>query len=522
MARRLLIVVVVALVGAAAYYAHRAWLAPAPPPAYRTAVVERGPVTAAVTASGTLSAVVTVQVGSQISGQVSEIHADFNSEVKKGQLIARIDPQSFELKVSQAQADLDAARTSLVNQQTNVAVLRSQALKAKIQAEDARFDAERKSALAQKGFISGAERDKARFAFEAAQEQVRTVEAQIAAAQAQVGNAQAVVRQRESQLAQAQVDLARTYIRAPVDGTVILRNVDAGQTVAASLQAPVLFTIAQDLRKMQVDVAIDEADVGRIRIGQDASFGVDAHPGRVFRGHVAQIRKAAQVVQNVVTYTVVVGADNPDLTLLPGMTANVRIITGQREEVLKVPNAALRFRPRAAEGAPGKGAAAAAATNDAPDAAESLESRSARLVADLGLDEGQRRRLEAIFDDSRRRRAELREAATSSLERRRGMARARQEERNRIAEMLGTEQQARFRAILAEEDSGRAAAASGRVHVRGEDGTPRAVEVTLGLSDGSSTEITGGDLPEGAAVIVGIEATAGGAKRQRSAPAVKL
>jgi HlyD family secretion protein len=518
-ARRLFIAVVAAaLLGAGGYLYYRSAYAPEAAPVYRTAKAERGTLTAAVTASGTLNAVVTVQVGSQISGQVREIHADFNSEVRKGQLIARIDPESYELKVTQAQADVEAARTQLLNQQSNVLVLQSQAARAKIQAEDARFDLERKSALAQKNFISGAERDKARFAHEAAEEQVRTAQAQIAAAQAQAANAAAVVKQRESQLAQAQVDLDRTFIRAPVDGTVILRNVDAGQTVAASLQAPVLFTIAQDLRKMQVDVAIDEADVGRIRIGHEVTFGVDAHPGRSFRGQVAQIRKAAQVLQNVVTYTVVVGADNQDLTLLPGMTANVRIVTATREAVLKVPNAALRFRPKGMEGTAATGKAAEAAA----EAEDTLESRSERLVADLRLDEAQHKRLKAIFDDSRRRVAQLREAATSSLERRQGMARARQEVRNRISEMLNPEQQAQFRALLVEEATGRGGATAGRVFVAGAGGAARAVEVTLGLSDGSATEVTGGAIDEGTAVIVGVEAPAGTAARKRAAPNVKF
>ena len=176
-------------------------------------------------------------------------------------------------------------------------------------------------------------------------EQLKAVQAQIQVSEAQVQSARAAVKQRESLLKQAQVDLERTIIRAPVDGTVILRNVDAGQTVAASLQAPVLFTIAQDLRDMQVEAAIDEADVGRLRVGMPASFAVDAFPRRNFAGEIKQIRKSPQNVQNVVSYTVVISAANPDLALLPGMTANVRIVVENRASALKVPNAALRFRP---------------------------------------------------------------------------------------------------------------------------------------------------------------------------------
>jgi len=214
---------------------------------------------------------------------------------------------------------------------------------------DAERDLARKKSLVAKNFISPAELDKAKTLVAATREQERAVEAQSAVSAAQVAAAQAAVRQREALLRQAQVDLERTIIRAPVNGTVILRNVDAGQTVAASLQAPVLFTIAQDLRDMQVEAAIDEADVGKLRVGQEASFTVDAFPRRSFSGKIRQIRKSPVNVQNVVSYTVVISAENDDLALLPGMTANVRVAVETRDNVLKVPNAALRFRP-----APGK------------------------------------------------------------------------------------------------------------------------------------------------------------------------
>jgi HlyD family secretion protein len=203
---------------------------------------------------------------------------------------------------------------------------------------DAQRDLERKTMLVEKKFISAADRDKAQATYDVAK-------AALDVALAQARNTSAVVRQRESQLAQARVDLERTAIRSPVDGVVVKRSVDRGQTVAASLQAPELFIIARNLSDMQVETSIDEADVGRIAVEQKASFTVDAFPGRPFSGQVTQIRKAATVVSNVVTYTVIVTAANPDLTLLPGMTANVRIVTAEKEKVLKVPNAALRFRP---------------------------------------------------------------------------------------------------------------------------------------------------------------------------------
>jgi HlyD family secretion protein len=316
---------------------------------YRLAKVERGPMAAVVAASGTLNAVTTVQVGSQISGQVKEIHADFNTPVKKGQVIARIDPATYELRVNQARADLDAAESAVAVARSGLAAQQAEVGRVKIALVDAERDLERKKMLVDKKFISPAELDKARTVLDTTREELKAVQAQIQVSEAQVRTALAAVKQRESLLRQAQVDLERTIIRAPVDGTVILRNVDAGQTVAASLQAPVLFTIAQDLRDMQVEAAIDEADVGRLRAAMPASFAVDAFPRRSFSGEIRQIRKSPQNVQNVVSYTVVISARNPDLALLPGMTANVRIVVEDRPSALKVPNAALRWRPADAE-----------------------------------------------------------------------------------------------------------------------------------------------------------------------------
>ena len=312
---------------------------------YRLGKVERGPLQAVVVASGTLNAVTTVQVGSQVSGQVQEIFADFNTQVKKNQVIARIDPQSFELRVNQARADVDAARSAVAVAVSGLASQKAELGRVRVNLADAERDLNRKKTLVEKNFISPAELDKARTLYDSTIEQVKSVEAQRGIAESQIGSAEAAVKQREALLKQAQVDLERTIIRAPVNGTVILRNIDAGQTVAASLQAPVLFTIAQDLRDMQVEAAIDEADVGRLGVGQQASFTVDAFPRRNFTGEIRQIRKSPINVQNVISYTVVISAANPDQSLLPGMTANVRVVVDSRENVLKVANAALRFRP---------------------------------------------------------------------------------------------------------------------------------------------------------------------------------
>ena len=233
----------------------------------RLAKVERGAITAAVSATGTLNPVVSVQVGSQVSGQIKELYADFNSTVKNGQLIARIDPQSFQLRVNQAMADLDAARATALTQAANVSARQAEVARAKVLLADAEREFQRSQSLFEKNFVSAAVLDKGRANLDAAREQLNSEQAQLAVAQAQVRNAEAVVKQRETQVAQARVDLDRTEIRAPVDGVVVKKSVEPGQTVAASLQAPELFIIAQDLRRMQVDASIDESEVGRIRSG---------------------------------------------------------------------------------------------------------------------------------------------------------------------------------------------------------------------------------------------------------------
>src|SRR5687768_1163083 len=411
---------------------------------YRLAKLERGPMAAVVVASGTLNAVTTVQVGSQISGQVKEIHADFNTPVKKGQVIARIDPATYELRVNQARADLDAADSAVAVARSNLAAQQAELGRVRITLLDAERDHERKKALVDKKFISPSELDKARTVLDTTREQLKAMQAQLQVSEAQVRSALAALKQRESLLKQAQVDLERTIIRAPVDGTVILRNVDAGQTVAASLQAPVLFTIAQDLRDMQVEAAIDEADVGRLRVGMPASFAVDAFPRRSFGGEIKQIRKSPQNVQNVVSYTVVISAANPDLALLPGMTANVRIAVENREAVLKVPNAALRWRPA--------GAADVKAPNDAPvqqAGGQAAQQFRARLLQELNPSEAQRAQLDEIFSESRQKFARVHDLKGEG-ERRRALERIRAETNARIGEILTPEQRPAWERLLAE------------------------------------------------------------------------
>lgn len=303
------------------------------PPSFdiQTAEVSRGPIERSISATGSVQALVTADVSSQLSGQISQVNVDFNSEVEKGTILATIDPRTFASRVASAEANLTIAKATVEVQEANLAkaeALRNQAQRA----------LERQKALISTRATSPAALDQAQTQFETAASDVQV-------AGSQISNARAAVAQKEAELAQARLDLDRTAIRTPIDGVVIARNIDPGSTVAASLQAPVLFQIAQDLKQIEILVLVDEADIGAIETGQKVTFTVDAFPSRVFDGTVAQVRIAGKTTSNVVTYTVVVGAQNPQQKLLPGMTATVRIITGTRQDVLRVPNDAVRFVP---------------------------------------------------------------------------------------------------------------------------------------------------------------------------------
>ena len=298
---------------------------------YFTAKVERGDIREVVEATGTINAVTTVQVGSQVSGTISKLYADFNSRVKKGQLIAQIEPSLFEGALGQAKADLANARANLAAAKANLE-------KSKAAAIQAKADFERTAALSKEGVMSQQQLDVAKATTDSDQ-------AAVSAAQSQVTQAAAQVQQRQAAVDVAQINLDHTYIRAPIDGIVVARNVDVGQTVAASLQAPTLFTIAQDLTKMQVYAKTDESDVGQIRRGQPVNFKVDAFPRDNFTGQVEQVRMNATTVQNVVTYDTVIDFPNPEMKLFPGMTAYVTIPVASASNVLKIPNGAIRFKP---------------------------------------------------------------------------------------------------------------------------------------------------------------------------------
>jgi HlyD family secretion protein len=284
---------------------------------YRTEKVTRGDIEATVTATGTVNAVTTVLVGTQVSGTIKKIYVDFNSHVKQGQLIALIDPATFEAQVEQQRANLYAARANLEKAEATVV--------------DAKRTMTRNKELLAKNLIAQSD-------FDTSQTTYETGVAQVAASKAAIAQAEATLKSAET-------NLGYTRIVSPVDGVVVSRNVDVGQTVAASFQTPTLFTIAQDLTKMQIDTSVAEADIGRVKLGQEVDFTVDAYPDITFKGKVWQIRIAPITVQNVVTYDVVVLVDNKELKLMTGMTANVSIVVAAEKDVLKIPNAALRFRP---------------------------------------------------------------------------------------------------------------------------------------------------------------------------------
>ncbi|PYT08159.1 MAG: efflux RND transporter periplasmic adaptor subunit [Acidobacteria bacterium] len=352
-----IIVLLAAAVGLAAFL----WGDKASASDYITARVERGTVEVNVAATGTVQAVTTVQVGSQVSGTVQWLGADFNSQVKRGQVVARLDPAIFQAQVdnaranvTNAQAAVQAAETEIINQKANLQAIKANLEVTRVQREDALALVKRYQDL--KNVLSGrdleaaqAQANAAVARYEQAAAQVAQVQSAGATAKAKLDQAKASVSQAKAQLQQSQLNLDHSIIASPIDGVVVSRNVDVGQTVAASLSAPTLFTIANDLTKMQVLASIDEADVGQIRQGIKASFSVDAYPGETFSGEISQLRLNAQTAQNVVTYSAVIDVANTAMKLRPGMTANITIPVAKRDNVLTVPNAALRFKPNLSE-----------------------------------------------------------------------------------------------------------------------------------------------------------------------------
>jgi HlyD family secretion protein len=385
-----------------------------------TTPVDRGDIADVVGATGVLQAVTTVQVGSQVSGTIKDLLADFNSTVRKGEVIARLDPALFQARVAQARANLVSARADV--ERARAAVV------------DAKQKYERAQALAKEDLVPASDLESAKATSDGARAQLLANEA--------------AVSQSEAALNQAQVDLGHTVIAAPIDGVVLARNVDVGQTVAASLQAPVLFVIANDLTRMQVNASIDEADIGRVKAGQEVTFRVDAFPDETFRGRLEQVRLQPVTAQNVVTYNTIVAVDNKGQRLMPGMTATVSVIVDERKNALRLPAAALRFRPEGFEERRGPGPG-----GGSPSAGRASRTGSdgpAGVVSAGGGGSG-------------------------------GAERASRNEGR-------------------EKGPGR----PGLVFIQGEDGRPKPTRVRLGISDGRFVEVLEG-LEEGATVVTGVE-----------------
>lgn len=471
-----------------------------PPAKYRTVAVERGDITTAIAASGKLQAINTVEIGSQVSGQIVELAADFNTKVRRGQVLARIDPGTFNARASQASAQAAGARAE-------VAQAAARVREAQASLSEAQRDYASKRELARRGFFPAR-------SLETLEASVAAARAGLEAARAGEGAAQAGVRQAGASVAQNRLDVVRAVIRSPIDGVVIDRTVDVGQTVAASLQAPKLFVIAEDLSRMQVEAAVDEADIGRVRAGQRVRFTVDAFPDEAFDGSVAQVRIAGTETQNVVTYTVVIDAPNPSGRLLPGMTANAEIILGELKAVLKAPAAALRFRPadaRAEPPSPGGGGfnAGIGGPGGGPGGGGggrrermNPDRQVARLDRELDLSDAQQARVRAIMARSF---GAMGGAAPAERRRRREAM------RGEIARVLTPEQAAKYAASAPAGGPGRGGrGAPGVMFVVGPDGAPEPRSVRTVEGDGDSVAVVGGALKVGDQVIVGEEAPVAG------------
>ncbi|MDO9337227.1 MAG: efflux RND transporter periplasmic adaptor subunit [Caulobacter sp.] len=448
---------------------------------YRTEQVASGDITKSVSASGSLQALVTVQVGSQISGQITKVLVDFNDYVKAGQVMAVLDPQTYVSRAQQGQAQVASS-------QANVAQLQAQA-------DVARANYNRTKTLFDKGITAKAALDADLATWKAAQ-------ASVAAATANVTSARAA-------LNVTNVDLGRTNIVAPISGVVTDRQIEPGQTVAASLSAPILFQIAQDLSKLEVKISVDEADIGSVREGQRVKFTVDAFPDDNFTGVVTQVRKQPETANNVVAYTVIAEADNPGGKLLPGMTANADIVLEERRGVLRVPAAALRWSPpdasagpqRGGGGPPGMGGPAGGGQRQQGGGGRQGGggNRMARIAEQLDLDAGQKKKADAIFAE-----ATAKSRAAEGPERRKIM----DEAFVKLDPILKPDQKTKLVALRARMGQGRGGQrggmTSGVVYIL-KDGKPTPVPVMVGATDGSFTEIVdrSGTIKEGAAVITG-------------------
>ena len=503
------------------------------PPRYLMAAVERGAITTTVNATGVVNAVTTVQVGSQVSGTIQKLFADFNSPVKEGDVIAQIDPAPLSTKVAQARANVASAmaavqvaqattinaKAAVETAQANAESARANIEKSKVALADARRILDRNKEMTRKSLIAQNDLDTAQMTYDGAVAQLKSSEAQLEAATGQLKSASAQQRlaaaqelaaaaqvdQTKAALQAAELDLGHTTIRAPVNGIVVSRSVDVGQTVAASLQAPILFLIAQDLTQMQVDTNVSEADIGRVRVGQRVTFAVDAYQNMSFTGTVTQVRNAPITVQNVVTYDAVVQVANPDLRLKPGMTANVSFLVAERQDVIKVPTAALRFQPEGAVPDTGSQGGQTSAPQRGSGGGRFQEMQQ-QLIKELSLTPEQQTHLSEIFQKTGRQFRAMREE--ESEERRQAMRREVQAHiRAQIREMLTPEQRQKYEALLKARDDTQPQTRPGRIWVLGVNGTPEPRPLTIGIANDTHTEVVAGELTAGQQVITGLLAS---------------
>lgn len=464
---------------------------------YQTGPLTIGDVESVVNTAGTLSPLSIVEVGSEVSGLIVELNVDFNSVVKEGDLLARIDDRDVRVLLRQREADLEVSRANLIQEKANL-------LKAETDSEFAENELERSYSLLERQLISETD-------IETSLSRVRAAEASLESAKAQIVSAEASILQREAQLEQAQIDLERTQITSPVDGIVINRLVDLGQAVNANQNIPVLFEVAQDLAEMQIEADIGEADIGKVNEGMDVRFSVDAYLGQSFAGSVAQVRKSAGTVNNVVTYTIIIDAANPRELLLPGMTANVDIVLGSTSGVLRVPNAALRFRPPGAEEAEEQEGGFGGGNNATAQAEQTGK--------DIGLEGDKLKQFVAAIAANTAEFAKLREAAQDgggggfgggNFDRT-AITNIRTKLTNELSLILTDEQMTAYQAAAGAGrgnggGGGRGGNADGLTGT-GEiwvmrDGEPASVRVRTGLVDTQYTEIQSVELAEGDEVIV--------------------
>lgn len=514
--RRLIVALVAVVAAASAFWAYRVfWADTSTAGEYITGKITKGDIKNTVSATGTLQAVTTVQVGSQVSGNISELYADFNSQVKKGQIVAQLDPSSLKAQETREVANVEAARASVTDAQAKVMAAKSNVdnLKAgvtsaegnlaalKAQRDDAMSILKRQEELAKSGIVPERDLETARTSFRAADARYQQASAQVdmakvserqsataglAQAEANLKQQQAQVQTAEASLKLVRVNLGYTTIRSPIDGVVVSRNVDKGQTVAASLSAPTLFTIANDLTEMQVIANIDQADIGVISESTSVTFTVDAFTGLNFKGKIRQIRLNPQTVQNVVTYNVVIDVANPDLKLKPGMTANLTMTVAERSGALRVPNTALRFRPQNVEGG-GFGRRGGAAGGGSPQGSPGVASPAQGGQQQGGQGPGAR--------------GQGGPGGPGGGPGGEG----------------GGDGQRRFGGIT----PSTAAVVEGQTRIvwlMGADGKPQPKRIKIGITDGSNTEIVEGDLKEGDTVIIGQSVTGSSATRQGQTP----